>query len=231
MFPTKDVDLVPYSLNFGAKITANPGDYQTTAAVATEFETKRLAYANAVAAVQAAREAGIRNSQLVATKDTLKASLLQFGRALYAAIQFSPNVTNANKIAAGVHVRKTEPTPSNPPAFAPGMEVTSVNGRLVKARIFDAQDLTSKARPAGTIGAMILSHIGPTPPENVRDWTLEGATGDLTIDVLFPESTEPGTKVWLTSYWFNARKASGPACNPVDTIINYPSSMPTAEAA
>ena len=72
MFPLKDVELVPYSLNFGTKISANPGDYQTTAAVATEFEAKRLAYANAVAAVVAAREAGIRNSQLVATKDSLK---------------------------------------------------------------------------------------------------------------------------------------------------------------
>jgi hypothetical protein len=231
MFPLKDAVLVPYSLNFGTKISANPGDYGTTGPIAAEFETKRTAYASAVAAVVAAKDAGIRNSQLVATKDALKLELLQAGRALYAQIQFSPNVTNANKIAAGVHVRKTEPTPIPPPAFAPGMAIESVDGRLVKARVYDAQDLTSKARPAGTIGAMILSHVGPTPPENIRDWTLEGPTGDLTVDVLFPENLQPGTKIWLTSYWFNARKASGPACNPIDAVINYPSSMPTSAAA
>ena len=199
--------------------------------IAAEFETKRLAFTNAFDAVVGGE--GGRHPQQPARRHEGRAEdgIAEVRTRSVRRIQFSPSVTNASKIAAGVHVRKTEPTPQTPPAFAPGMEVKSVNGRLVKVRVFDAQDLTSKARPAGTIGAMILSHVGPTPPESIRDWTLEGATGDLTVDVLFPERREPGTKVWLTSYWFNQRKASGPACNPIGTVINYPSSMPTAEAA
>jgi hypothetical protein len=229
-FSTKDVELVPYALNFGTQLSGDPTGYGTTAAIAADFEAKRLAYTTAYNAVVAAKEAGIRDSQLVATKDNLKAELLELGRGLYAAIQWSASISDTMKIAANVHVRKTSPTPTPPPAFAPGMAIESVNGRLVQVRVYDSQDTTSKARPAGTFCVVMLSHVGDAPPEDIRDWTLEGASGDLKVDVLFPESCTPGTKVWVTGYWLNGNKASSPACQPVSAVINYPASMPTTGA-
>jgi hypothetical protein len=227
-FPTKDVELVSFAQNFGGKLSADPESYGTTVAAAEAFELRRVAFTEAYQAVREQAAAGIRNSPLVASKDDLKRQLLEFGRGLYAAVQFSPVVSEANKIAAGVIVRKSDKTPQAPPEFAPGMAVEKIDGRLVRVRVFNAQDTTSKARPRGTIGAMILIHVGEQPPEKIQDWTLHGPTGALTVDVQFPASLPPGTKVFLSSYWFNARKASGPACKPVSAVLNYPTSIPTA---
>ena len=67
-----------------------------------------------------------------------------------------------------------------------------------------------------------------TYPENTAVYKYEGSTSKTTTDVLFNEDIAPGTKVWLTAFFFNERKQNGPACTPVPAIINYATSMPMA---
>jgi hypothetical protein len=41
----------------------------------------------------------------------------------------------------------------------------------------------------------------------------------MSISVVFPASVAPGSKVWLTAFFFNPRALSGPAATPVSTYL------------
>ena len=226
--PTKDSALVDWSTNANTRLTAAPATYGTTAAVATQYDTLHDAFVAAYNNLVAARAAGTRSESLTALKDGAKFALLNFARPLYKQIQSNTSVTAAAKIELGVVVPDVEPTPSPVPGFAPGLSVVSVNGRLVRIRLFDPANPTRRRIPGGVNGAIVMSHIGPTAPTDPGAYKMEGPTARTTIDVLFPESAVPGTLVWLTAVWFNERKQMGPACAAVGTNINYGGSMPMA---
>ncbi len=40
------------------------------------------------------------------------------------------------------------------------------------------------------------------------------------MDVQIPASVTAGSKVWLTAFWFNARKQSSPAALPESTRVS-----------
>ena len=214
--PRKDAELVAWSTNFDTRITATPTAFGLTAPLATAYATLHDAY---VAAYTAASNDGTRSKSLVATKDAAKLALLANARDLYQIVQGTPSVTDAQRQDLGVTVRKTEPTPVPAPALAPGLLVKSVSGWTARIRLVDAGDTASRGKPAGVNGASVFSHVGATPPADISNWKFEGNTGRTTLDVLFPSATAPGAAVWLTAFWFNSRKQSGPACAPVSTNL------------
>ena len=64
-----------------------------------------------------------------------------------------------------------------------------------------------------------LQNQDPLNPSDPTQYEYEGSTSRTTVDILFPESVVPGTQVWLTAFWFNGRKQSGPAATPVSTNV------------
>ncbi len=227
--PTRtDSALVNWSTNFNTRIVAAATDYGLTAAQAAAYTAVHDPFITSYNAVVAAREAGVRSSPLVATKDQAKFELLRYGRELYSNVQASVTVSDARKIELGVHVKDVEPSPQPVPSFAPGLSVVSINGRLVKIRLFDPAHPERKRMPAGVNGAIVMSYVGPTAPSDPSLYKMEGPTSKTTVDVLFPETALPGTQVWLCAMFFNQRKQMGFACIPVGAVINYAGSMPMA---
>jgi hypothetical protein len=41
----------------------------------------------------------------------------------------------------------------------------------------------------------------------------------MRVELAFLSGNPPGTRVWLTAFWFNGRKQSGPMCAPVGTNL------------
>jgi hypothetical protein len=226
--PTNDVAFVDWSTNANTRLTASPTTYGTTAAVATQYDTVHDAFVAAYNNLVAARAAGTRSESLTALKDSAKLALLNFARPLYKQIQANTAVTDAAKIELGVVVPDALPTPIPPPAFAPGLTVVSVDGRLVSIRLFDPANPTRKRMPDGVSGATVMSYTGATAPSDPSLYRYEGGTSKTTAEILFPETVAPGTQVWLTAFFFNERKQNGPACAAVGTLINYGGSMPMA---
>jgi hypothetical protein len=177
-------------------------------------------------ALLAARSSGTRSESLTAQKSQAKRDLLDFARSLYKTIQANTSVADADKIELGVRVPDNRPTPRPVPGFAPGLAITSVDGRLVSVRIFDPAFPDRKRMPDGVANATIMSFVGDTPPASPAGFQYEGGTSKTSFDVLFPETATPGTQVWLLAFFSNAREQNGPACNPVGALINYPESIP-----
>ena len=51
-------------------------------------------------------------------------------------------------------------------------------------------------------------------------WTFQGSAGRVEkIDIGFPNTLAAGTKVWLCAFWFNRRKQSGNACDPISANL------------
>jgi hypothetical protein len=214
--PTQDDALANWSTNFSTRISAGAVSFGLTTALATAYATLHGSFLTARAA---ASVPGTRSASLVAAKNTAKAALVANARDLYQIVQGTPSVTNAQREDLGITVRKAEPTPIPPPDAPPALVITSVSGWTVSVRLRDSVEAARRGRPLGCAGASVFSFVGATPPGDIASWKFEANTGKTKFDVAFDPSLAPGTRVYLTAFWFSGRKQSGPACAPVGTNL------------
>jgi hypothetical protein len=215
--PTLDAPLAEWSTNFNTLGVASPTTYALTAAQMTQYTGLHTTW---ISAYNAAKADGSRSRALVMAKNDAKADLLPYARQLYSFIQASEAVTNENKTAIGVTVRKTEPTPMPPPAFAPQIVVESVIGRTAKVRLADATAPAKRRRPVNAEGATILSAYGATPPPaGDSGWKIEGQTGRTTFSIEFGHEVGSTTPCWITAVWYNRRGEYSPATTPVQCYL------------
>ena len=218
--PTREADLVQWSSTFGAYITANAAAVGLSAAQATAYNGLQVAFSDAWALANAN---ATRTPSSIETKDGAKDALISGPdgiRALVPIVQAFPGTTNAMRRDMGLTVRDSEPTPVPAPTLPPDLAVQSVLDRTVTFRLRDIQDTTRRGRPAGVDGATILMFVGDSPPGDPLGWTLLMNTSKTTLSIDFPPSIQPGAKVWLTAFWFNQRKESGPIASPVSVRLS-----------
>lgn len=222
--PTKPSLLAAYSTNFNTRIVASPSTFNLTVLQATTYTGLHDPY---IAAYEAAAAMGARSRSLIAARNTARTALLAYARQLYGFVQSSGSVSNANKELLGVRVRSM-PTPQPVPAFAPALDIVSVNGRTVRIRLHDSQNAGRRGKPPGCAGAAVFSFVGAEAPDDPALYTFQGNTTQPKFDVTFPNSVAPGTLVWLTAMWFNERALSGPACTPISTNTQFGSGAAAA---
>jgi len=214
--PNTDAALLAWSLNFSTLVSASPTTYALSAAQATAYAALHTAYATALAACDPTH----RTKSIVSTKNAAKAALRQNARMLGGIVELTASVTNAQRLQLGLTI-KTPPTPSPIPAAAPGLDVLATSGWTATIRLHDTASTAKRGKPPGVAGASIFSWVGSgTAPLDVSAWKFEGITGRVNkVDIVFPNTLAPGAKVWFTAFWFNGRKQSGPACDPVSTNL------------
>lgn len=216
--PHREAELLNWSRNFDALITADPATYGLDALQATAYTTFHHDFVNAY---QAAIDPGTRTPASVQTKNDAKRALIAEARRLARIIQAFPGTTNTERIALGLTVPDPEPTPIPVPDIAPEIDLISAVGRTVRLRIHNEATLETRGKPQGVAGATIFSHIGTLPPapQDLHLWTFEQNTTTTTIDLLFPSTVPPGATAWITAFWFNPRAERGPTTAPVSIQI------------
>lgn len=221
--PTNDLAFEDWAQNFSQIITADPVVLGLTAGIATTLAGKLTSYSSAVAAATAGPT---RGESTIHAKDVARDDLEKYCRQLARMIQGQITVTDQQRVDLRLPVRDVHPSPRPAPDAAPGVQIVQVNGRSVLIRLSDAAT-GRHAKPANVDGANVFSFIGPTPPapEDVSAWNFEGTTSRTKFVVNFPSSVANGTTVWLTAYWFNERKQSGPGAQPIPTVIQGSVSM------
>ncbi|HWB18661.1 MAG TPA: hypothetical protein VG711_00050 [Phycisphaerales bacterium] len=218
--PTKDSFLQTWSDNFSTLISATPTTYGLTAAQATAYATLSTAYSNAYNAVV---NPNTNSKQAVITKNQAKEALL-YGSggawALVNIVQAFPGTTNSMRGALGLRIPAPSPKPIPAPEFAPDLSIVSTAGRSVKVRLRDQENPDRRGKPDGVQGATILFYVGETAPADPAQWIFSNNTSKTSFDVEIPATVLPGAKVWLTAFWFNNRKESGPAAIPESTRVS-----------
>lgn len=213
--PSREAELVTWAENFATLLTAAPTDYGVTleqaAACAALFGAFDMAYT-------AANNPATRSRVTVVTKNAAKDAMVADIRALARIIQASPLVNDTLRAQLGLTVRDPDPSPIPVPAEAPEMDILSVSGYTVRVRLHGV-DLPGRAKPEGVEGAVVVSYVGQSPPQDINLWTFQGNTTRTTLDVTFPDDVAPGTTVWLRAFWYNPKAQAGPASPAMSTYL------------
>jgi hypothetical protein len=212
--PTRESELLTWSVNFKELITATPTLYGLTAAQATAYADLHAAFATTY---QTANDPGTRTPAAIIAKNTAMKDLKTNARQLSKIIQGTPTVTDEQRGLLGLTV-PAERSPINPPEEIPVVEVLERFGTIVRLKLHDGSG-SRRGKPAGVAGATLFSYVGATPPSDVGAWKFEGNTTRTITEVEFAAGTAPGTVVWFTAFWYNPRGQSGPGCAPVSAII------------
>ncbi|HEV7300808.1 MAG TPA: hypothetical protein VGN72_15690 [Tepidisphaeraceae bacterium] len=108
---------------------------------------------------------------------------------------------------------------------APALTVAEVEGHRVTVTLGDVASPKKRAKPESADGAVILMHIGPTPPADLGEWRFAALTGLTQVDIDVPASAAPGAIVWLSAQWFDGRKRMSAACHPIFTHVQHGGSL------
>jgi len=213
--PSREADLADWALNFNTLINVDPTVYGLTAEQAAEYAARYTAFEGLY---EKSKQPTTRTPAVNQGKRDAKRAMIALTRQLVTVIQGQPTTTNEQRAALGITVRDTDPTPFPVPSVSPVLEVTRVNGWTVSLLLHDGM---RRRKPEGVKGANLFSFVGEQPPSEIAAWKFEGGTSRTSLTVEFDHGLTPGTKIWLTAFWFNPRLQSGPACAPVATQINY----------
>ena len=208
-----DADLATGAANLISIVTAVPASWGLTSGIVTSYTALSTSYsALLTAATTPATRTSVSIQAKTAAAKLLKAASVNVARIITA----TPTVSNAQLLSLRLNMRAT-PTPAPVPADAPNLDVVSVSGFVAKLRLHDSTSGSRRGKPALVSGASVFSFIGATPPTEMSGWNFEGNTGKIRIDITFPGTLAPGTKVWFMAFWFNGAKQPGPTCAPVST--------------
>lgn len=217
--PSKDADLLSWSSNFDSLITASAVTYGLDAGQATAYTALHDSF---VSAYNISQNPNTNSKANVNAKNVAKDNLLNgSGGAwdLVDIVQAFPGTTDVMRGQLGLRIPDSDPTPVPAPSTAPDLSIISTFGRTIKVRLRDQENPDSRGKPDGVQGATVIYHVGESAPSDPAQWTFAMNVSKTTFDVEVPSSIEAGSKVFLTAFWFNARKESSPAASPEHTII------------
>ncbi len=213
--PKKNSLLVPWSTNFSARATADPGSYGLWSEQASQYAGLHALFISAYEALISARANGVWSRVQTAAAATAKANLLRFARELYAFVQANTSVSDAKKIEIGVTPRSGGSTPVPPPGVRPGVDPVSAVGHTVTINIHDSDSSAKRGKPAGAQAAWVYTFIGAEYPSDPAAWTFHGSTTKAKFDIVFPSTLPAGTQVWIRAAWINAKQQAGPMSAPI----------------
>lgn len=217
--PSREGELAAWAANFDTKINANTESYGLTLAQAVAFTSLSDAF---IAAYNTVVNPNTNAKQAVIAKNQAKEALLHgTGGAweLVRIVQAFPGTTNAMRGELGLRIPDTERTPVAAPAVAPDLSIVSMSNRLISVRLRDQENPESRGKPPGVDGATVLYYVGETAPLDPTVWIFAMNVSRTTFDVEIPSSIPANSTIWLTAFWFNARKESSPAASPESTVI------------
>lgn len=203
--PATDAGFDAWSDNFATLLTADPTAYGEDAPTAAAVQASVDAWA---AAYALATDPSTRTSVTVADKDSERVTATAVIRPVALRINANPIVTNMQREALGLTVRKTIPTPVPPPATAPTVAMRSAIPLNVTLSIRDESTPTSKAKPFGVIGAEVFVSVGEVAAVDPAQLTYRGTHTKTPSKIVFGASDQ-GKIATVATRWVTRSGPSG----------------------
>ena len=173
------------------------------------------------------READVPRTRTVVSVTGLRLAtenLTRRTREMVAGIQARRTTTDADRAALGITVPRQRRRRVARPGEPPFMWVAEVRGRRMVLKLNDAEAVgVRRRRPAGVKGVQVFRATGERMPSEWSElsvWSLATSTNETKLVLEVEASLEPGSRVWWTARWVNARSEAGPACLPVEARVN-----------
>ncbi|MFT3786179.1 MAG: hypothetical protein QM770_08435 [Tepidisphaeraceae bacterium] len=218
--PRTEEKLVTWTGDFLTTLQTKPANYFNVPP--TRIADYAVTRTRFVEAYGVASNPTTRTGPAIEAKNVAKKTLINSTRSLVDEIQAWPQTTNEMRRELGITERGKKPTPSPipPQAF---VKVESVNGREVTLSI--QQSKTTKSKPRGVLGANVMIAYGDEAPASTLDYTLATVTGKSKT-VITLDAVREACTVWISAFWFNGRKQTGPASDPVSVNLSATSAVP-----
>ena len=215
--PRDDDGFLGWTRNFITIASEEPLEIGLTPLVISQYQTAQVAYAEALTRAQ---NPGTRGVASVFDKNEKKKALLELTQRVAAQVDATMMiVTDQMRQALGLTIRDHEPTPAPILTQPPLLELVGVIGSVVTVRARDKTSTERRGKIPGASGVSFLSFVGEELPTDFRLWHQEFSTGRTTAAIDFGENLPTLSKVWVTAFWFNARKESSPAATPISTFV------------
>ena len=214
--PVGDDAMLSFALNFSTLLTANYAAYDVAQAVATTYAAKYNTYKSALAAAKAPET---RGNATVLAKKTAKNDLIDYTRQVARTIGNDMNVTDAQRQALGLTIRKVKPTPVPAPSARPAMELVSMVGRTATVNVYDSSSRTKRGKPASALGAKLYTFVGDAYPTDPTLWAYQGDYTKTKCEIVFDDYVENGAQVWVCAAWYNRKGETGPISVPLTTNV------------
>ena len=202
--PKKDSELVAWSANFTAGIVANAGAWGIPPDEVIALQTANDTFA----ALHAQADSPLKNSVIVAEKNAARGVLETKIRELAGFRLKNPVITDADRVALGLHVRDTTPSNIPAPKTRPELDIDVLDFRRLKV-LFHDMGSDSKAKPYGVNGAVIVYAVLDAPPADVNALT-RSVLATRTPHILEFTEEERGKTVYVAISWQNEKGEKGP---------------------
>ncbi|MCG3138198.1 MAG: hypothetical protein HJJLKODD_02059 [Phycisphaerae bacterium] len=213
--PRSDGEFNGWQANFVSYATAHLAELGLAAGDLTPITTAQTAWTGSYTAHLAAQAAA---QAARTTKDGNRTALETLIRALVRRLQASPQVSDGERAALGITVPDREPTPVGAPTTRPLASVDAAQRLRHVIDFSDEASPTSKAKPAGVIGAEIWVKVGGTPPVDPGELTF------LAVDTRTPytanySGSDGGQPAHYMLRWVNSRGETGPWSETITATI------------
>ena len=203
--PTGDGNLLPWSNNFAARVSADFAALGLSAADAALYAGLHADYA-ALLAVAATPATHTRPA--LAAKNAAKTTLLARARQFARVIKANPTVTDARRADLGLPPRDVTPSPIPPPASRPLLIVDPFGNVGIR----DEATPGRRRKPRTVLGAVLFTKLAPAgapAPTSPADAQYAGvATRDKFALPLPPNAA--GQVLWVLAHWINEKGQAGP---------------------
>ena len=213
-FPqTRESELLNWSTQFSATITASAVSYGLLPAQATAYAALHAAFA---AAYAAANNSTTNSKQSIIAKNTAKENLLNGPGGAWELVdicQAWPSMNDDLRGDLNIQIPDSSHTPIPAPTQPPLLSIMNTSGRTMGIRLRDKENADRRGKPVGVQGATVLYFVGENTPADPSQWMflLNESRTKFFADI--PPVVPAGSKVWITAFWFNNRKQSGPVAS------------------
>jgi hypothetical protein len=211
--PAKDSELVAWGDNFIQQLRDNASLWEIPP---HEVDDLRDSLEN-FKTYHSQADSPAKNKIIVTEKNTARKDFKTKTRNMVSFRLQNPLITDAQRVAMGLHVRDTSRTRIPAPTSRPEIDIDVLDVRRLLVR-FQDMGSTSKARPYGVNGAVISFAVLNSPPASPADLIRTILATHTPFTLEFTEE-ERGKTVYIAICWQNERGEKGPYSEIESAII------------
>lgn len=213
--PPREADFVNWIENFNSLIQASPTSYGVSTADASNLTSLTAIY---TLAYTTAVNPSTRTVDTVAAKNSGRVDVTAFARLLASQIQLNAGVSDEQKAALGLTLRKILPSPVPPPTSSPILNFIAATPLQHTLRASDQNTPDKRGKPFGVLQLKLSVWILPQNtmitgnPDQVNIYTKQP------IAVNF-SSGDIGKVAWYRGNWMTRTGLTGPISTDLSRTI------------
>jgi len=211
--PKKDAELLSWSNNFSAIVTANAESWEIPATDVTKLQSRLSDFESLIAKAKSPS----RSSIIVTEKNEVRKALVATIRELVNFRLKNPVITDSQLVTLGLRPRDKTRTLSPAPVTYPELQIDRAVIRQLTVHYRDT-DSERKAKPAGVHGVEIRWSILSVPPTSVDNLITSSFSTKTPFMMSFNED-DRGKWVYFCARWENNRGEKGPWSEIVESVI------------